>query len=188
MKTIVLDQKPTYVRGVPKKWLLSFAQILCASLFIGLCAQVKIPLPWTPVPITGQTFATLFIGCLLGSRKGALAALFYLIEGSLGLPVWSGGAAGFLHLMGPTGGYRIAYIVQVYLVGWYTERLQTIPFFKTASALFFSCILQMGLGVMWLGYFVGYKAVLLMGLYPFLPGEAIKSILVTYYLRKREKQ
>ena len=184
METIVLNQKV----DLPKKWILSFVQVLCASLFIGLCAQIKISLPWTPVPLTCQTFAILLIGCTLGSRKGALAALFYLVEGCLGLPVWAGGSAGFLHLMGPTGGYRMAYIAQAYLVGWYVERRQEIHFFKTASALFLSCIIQMGLGILWLGYFVGYKAVLVMGFYPFLPGEAIKTLLVTYYVKKREVQ
>ncbi len=181
MKALVLDQK----LDTPQKWILSFVQVLCASLFIGLCAQIKIPLPWTPIPLTGQTFGVLFIGCALGSRKGALAALFYLIEGCLGLPVWAGGAAGFLHLMGPSGGYRIAYIAQAYLVGWYIERQQAVHFFKTASALFLSCMIQMGLGIIWLGYFVGYKSVLVMGFYPFLPGEAMKSLLVAYYLKQR---
>ena len=158
-------------------------QIIGASLFIGLCAQVKIPLPFTPVPLTGQTFAILFVGVLLGSKKGALAALLYLIEGSLGLPVWAGGASGFLHLIGPTGGYRLAYILQAYLAGRIAEAKKT--FTKTAFTLTSICCLQMLLGSLWLGYFVGWNQILLKGFYPFIPGEIIKSLLVATYLKYR---
>ncbi len=158
-------------------------QVICGSLFIGLCAQIKIPLPFTPVPLLGATFSTLLVGSLLGSRKGALAALLYVIEGSLGLPMWAGGAAGFLHLMGPTGGYRIAYILQAYLAGWFVERQSNIRFIRTSVALFLSCCLQMSVGALWLGYFVGLKNILIMGFLPFIPVEAVKTMLVAAYLK-----
>lgn len=160
-------------------------RIFAASLFIGLCAQVKIPLPFTPVPLTGQTFAVLFIGCLLGRRQGAWATLLYLIEGCLGLPMWAGGASGFLHLMGPTGGYRIAYILQAYVAGRFVERQASFHFIKTACALMMTCWIQMGLGVMWLGCFVGWKSVLGLGFLPFIPGETLKALFVTLYLARK---
>src|SRR5262249_45308872 len=82
--------------------------ILGASLVTALAAQVAIPLPWTPVPLTGQTFAVLLTGAVLGARGAFLAQLLYLIEGAAGLPVFAGGAAGMLKLIGPTGGYLLA--------------------------------------------------------------------------------
>src|SRR5689334_6204483 len=68
------------------------------SLVTALAAQVAIPLPWTPVPITGQTFAVLLTGALLGSRLGALAMIVYLIEGASGLPFFAAGGSGPQHL------------------------------------------------------------------------------------------
>src|SRR5262249_61083935 len=72
------------------------------SLLTALAAQIVIPIG--PVPITGQTFAVLLTGALLGSRLGAIAMITYLVEGSIGLPFFSGGHGGLLHLIGPTGG------------------------------------------------------------------------------------
>ena len=125
------------------------------------------------------------VGSLLGSRKGALAAVVYLAEGCLGLPIWAGGASGLLHLMGPTGGYRFAYIAQAYLVGRFVEKQKTFSFFKTALAMFLACWIQMALGCVWLIHFVGLKNVFQMGFLPFLPGEAMKSILAAVYLKSR---
>ena len=160
----------------PKENLL--LQLIFASLFIGICAQIKIPLWFTPVPITGQTFGVILVGTLLGSKKGALAAIFYLIEGILGLPVWAGGAAGFLHLMGPTGGYRFAYVLQAYLVGCATERY-SLSFPAKATLLFLICCLQMLLGSVWLAFFVGLPQALAKGFYPFVLIEAIKVVILT---------
>ncbi len=171
--------------GVFQSKLSTLLQVVGASLFIGLCAQYSIPLPFTPIPLAGSTLGVLFVGALLGSRKGALAVLLYLVEGCLGLPVWAGGAAGFLHLMGPTGGYRLAYVAQAYLVGWFIEKQSSFNFLKTALALFLACWIQMALGSIWLAHFVGLKNVFLMGFLPFLPGEAIKVLLVTTYLKSR---
>src|SRR5215468_1391129 len=82
------------------------------SLLTALAAQIVIPLG--PIPITGQTFAVLLAGALLGSRLGAMAMIAYLIEGASGLPFFVGGSGGFFHLMGPTGGYLIAFPAAAY--------------------------------------------------------------------------
>src|SRR5262249_61686117 len=84
------------------------ALVVGASVVTALAAQVAIPLPWTPVPITGQTFAVLLTGAVLGARRAFLAQVLYLLEGAVGLPVFAGGAAGMLKLIGPTGGYLLA--------------------------------------------------------------------------------
>ena len=85
-------------------------------------AQVRIPLPFTPVPITGQTFAVLLVGAVLGSRRGAASLLLYLMQGLVGLPFFAGGTSGLAILLGPTGGYLVGFIVAAYLVGLLAAR------------------------------------------------------------------
>ena len=103
--TLELD---AFFPTLQKTPILSFLQVLGASLFIGLCAQIKIPLYFTPVPLTGQTFAVILIASTLSRRKALLATVLYLMEGSLGLPVWAGGAFGVHRLFGPTKDGRCA--------------------------------------------------------------------------------
>src|SRR5579864_2125911 len=75
------------------------------SLLTAVLAQIRIPLPFTPVPLTGQTFAVLLAGAALGSRRGFLSQALYLAEGAAGLPVFAGAVGSLAHLFGPTGGY-----------------------------------------------------------------------------------
>src|SRR3989449_10922092 len=91
----------------PLDWTRSMGLVVACSLLTALAAQVVIPIG--PVPITGQTFAVLLTGALLGSRLGAMAMIVYLIEGSSGLPFFSEGHGGLTHLFGPTGGYLVAF-------------------------------------------------------------------------------
>jgi hypothetical protein len=83
---------------------------------------VRIPLPFTPVPITGQTFGVMLVGAGFGARLGFLALLLYLLEGLLGLPFFSGGGSGLSHLAGATGGYLLAFPLAAGLMGWFVER------------------------------------------------------------------
>src|SRR5215813_6187214 len=85
--------------------LLNLALVVAASALTAAAAQVAIPVPWSPVPITGQTFAVLLSGAVLGGRRAFLAQALYLAEGALGLPVFAGGASGIAVLAGPTAGY-----------------------------------------------------------------------------------
>lgn len=91
----------------------SIAIVLSGSIFLALLARLSIPVPFSPVPITGQTFGILFLGTVLGSRLGVLSVIAYISEGLVGLPIFAGGAAGFLYLLGPTGGYLIGFIPAV---------------------------------------------------------------------------
>ncbi len=160
-------------------------QIVLASCFIGICAQIKIPLYFTPVPLTGQTFGVMLVGALLGSRKGCLAALCYLFQGIIGLPVWAGGKFGFHHFMGPTGGYLLGYPLQAFLIGWLIEREKSRTLIKSLTSILIPSLLQMGIGTLWLSYFVGFSHVLVMGFYPFVPGEIFKAFLISIYLKQR---
>lgn len=92
--------------------------VLGASLFVALCARLTLPLPMTPVPLTLQNFGVLLVGILLGSRRGAAALALYLAEGALGLPVFNPtGPGGLAQLLGPTGGYLMAYPLAAWVAG-----------------------------------------------------------------------
>ena len=110
--------------------------ILAFALLTALGAFVRIPLPFTPVPVTLQTFFVLAAGIYLGSRDAALSQLGYLAIGAVGLPVFAGGGAGFGHFLGVTGGYLIAFPIAAALVGAALLRvsvaLMAVP---TAAAL-----------------------------------------------------
>src|SRR6266851_10435223 len=103
------------------------------SLLTALSAQVVIPIG--PIPITGQTFAVLLTGALLGSRLGALAMIAYLVEGASGLPFFFGGHFGLAHLVGPTGGYLISFPAAAYITGAFAEHGWDRRFLSAAAAM-----------------------------------------------------
>jgi biotin transport system substrate-specific component len=167
----------------------SAIQVVGASLFLALFSQIEIHLYFTPVPLTGQTFAVMMIGALLGSKKALATVLLYLTEGCLGLPFFAGGSCGFLKLIGPTGGYLWGFIVQAYLVGLCFEKMKTPTFMKSASALFGICLLQLSFGVLWLAHLVGFTAAISLGFLPFVLGESFKCLCVASIMgRKSSKQ
>jgi biotin transport system substrate-specific component len=135
---------------------------------------VAIPLPFSPVPITGQTLAALLIGALLGSRLGALCILLYISEGLLGVPVFAGGSAGLLRLLGPTGGYLAGMVLAAYVTGSLAERGWDRRPLTAALAMLCGNIAIYILGLPWLAHFVGAGHVLAAGLLPFIPGDLLK--------------
>lgn len=154
--------------------------VLGASALIAIAAQIRIPLPFSPVPFTMQTFAVLFLAAMLGGKKGALAVVAYLAEGALGLPVFSGGNAGLLYMTGATGGYLVGFVIAAYATGRLMEKKQSSGR-TTCSRALFALILGHAtihaFGVAWLGSLVGFNAALAMGFYPFLIGDIIKGSL-----------
>lgn len=156
--------------------------VVSGSLLMAALAQVAIPVPFSPVPITGQTLAALLVGTLLGSRLGLLAVLLYLSEGTLGLPVFAGGGFGLARLAGPTGGYLVGLALAAFVTGWLAERgwdrrpATMLLAMLAGSALIYAC------GLAWLAHFVGSSRVLAMGLLPFVPGDLFKIAAVTALL------
>lgn len=134
----------------PMDWARSVALVVAFSLLTALAAQVVVPLPWTPVPLTGQTFAVLLTGALLGSRLGALAMIAYLVEGALGLPFFRAGAGGAGHLLGPTGGYLLAFPVAAFVTGYLAERGWDKRFLTAAAAMALGSLVILAGGWMWL--------------------------------------
>jgi biotin transporter BioY len=129
-----------------------------------------------PVPVTGQTFAVLLTGALLGSRRGALSQLSYLAIGATGIPFWFalGGPPGIARLVGPTGGYLIGFVVVAYLVGWLAERGWDRRIWTAALAMLAGETVLYVFGLTWLVRFVPVGKVLQVGLYPFVIGDLIK--------------
>jgi biotin transport system substrate-specific component len=144
------------------------------SLLIAASAQVAIPLPFTPVPVTLQTFAVLLTGCLLGSGRGALAVILYIAEGSFGLPFFSGGTAGIAHLVGPTGGYLVGCVASAFVAGLLTESGLTRKPAGLFLALLAADLVVYVPGLAWLSVFTGVGKAVALGLLPFMIGDAMK--------------
>lgn len=156
-------------------WQKQAVLVVLGSLFIAICAQINIPLPL--VPITLQTFAVLAVGAAFGMRLGAATLALYVLEGTLGLPVFAEFKYGPAVLMGPTGGYLIGFIIAAALVGWFAER----GYDRRVLAMFGVMLLGAAVlyipGLLWLAQFTGYQTVLDLGLYPFLWGDLVKAAL-----------
>lgn len=152
--------------------------IVGASLAIAAAAQVSIPLPFTPVPITGQTFAVCLAGLLLGSRRAAAAVLLYLAQGALGLPVFAGGAAGLARLTGVTAGYLVAMPFAAVFTGWLAERGWDASPARAFCAMLAGSLPILATGALWLGLYTGdLGRALSLGLFPFIPGDVVKAAL-----------
>jgi biotin transport system substrate-specific component len=168
-----------YTRTFPRTagWLRDVILILLGALFVAALAQIEIPLPFTPVPITGQTFGVLLVGAALGSKRGAASLIAYLALGTIGLPFFAGGAHGLNILIGATGGYLIGFVIAAYVVGLLAEgglernvRTSLLPFL-IGTVIIYVC------GVAGLAIVLGSlgKAIAA-GLLPFLIGDSIKLI------------
>jgi len=155
--------------------------IIVGSFFIGLCAQVVIP--FSPVPITGQTFAVLMAGILFGARRGSLCVLTYIAEGALGLPVFAMGRAGIGVLLGPTGGYLAGFLAAAYVTGLLAENGWDRRAGTTILTMIFGNVIIYTFGLLWLCCLTGIgKNVLSIGLYPFVIEEIFKMALAAMVL------
>ena len=155
--------------------------VICGSLILCLSAQVKVYLPISPVPITGQTFAVLMLAALLGSRRGVLAIIAYLVEGASGLPVFAGGI-GPAALIGPTGGYLFGFIAVAYVVGRLAEMGWDRRVSTTILAMLAGEIVLYTFGVCWLAIMTNIRTALVIGLYPFIVGDILKIALAAAVL------
>ena len=164
--------------AAPMDWTRSALLVAGFSLLTALAAQVVVPLPWTPVPLTGQTFAVLLTGALLGPRLGALAMLAYLAEGAAGLPFFRAGAGGVAHLSGATAGYLFAFPAAAYVTGHLAERGWDRRFVTAAAAMALGSLLILAGGWAWLTFLTGDAArAFRLGVGWFLVGDLVKIAL-----------
>lgn len=165
-------------------------RIAAANLLMVLCARLVIPLPWSPVPITGQTFGVMLIAVLLGPTRAAAALCLYLLEGFAGLPVFQPlGAPGAARFAGPTAGYLYSYPIAAFVTGWLVQKQVFGNAYRNSLSLIGSLV-----GGQWLVFFggwvwlavamqMGWAAALAAGVTPFLPGEVIKIAAVVAVVR-----
>jgi biotin transport system substrate-specific component len=156
-------------------WAQQVALVVGASLFVALCAQVTLPLPFTPVPLTLQNFGVLLVGLTLGSRRGFAALALYLVEGAVGMRVFNpAGQGGVAQLFGLTGGYLLAYPFVAALAGWIMERGKKSFTRAVISGLLAEVVLFAG-GISWLAVVThSFAQAVRFGLYWFVFAEVIK--------------
>jgi biotin transport system substrate-specific component len=163
---------------IPHTLVRDVALVVGAALLTAACAQISIPIPGDPVPITGQTFAVLLTGAALGGRRGAAGQLLYVLLG-LGLPFYADGEQGIDVIWGATGGYLVGFPVAAYVVGRLAEQrldrnpLKALPVFTIGSVIVFV------FGVPWLAVAadLSLARAIELGFVPFIPGGIIKALL-----------
>ena len=151
--------------------------VIVFSLFIAACAQFAIQIG--PIPITGQTFAVLLTGMLLGSRLGTAAVIAYLIEGAIGLPFFAGGGAGLVRFLGPTAGYLVAFPAAAFITGAFAEHGWDKRYPTAVAAMAIgSAIIFLG-GWAWFAILTNTSpvAAFKLAVLPFLLGDVIKIAL-----------
>lgn len=154
------------------------AKVIFGSLLIALCAQISIPLPFSPVPLTLQTLGVMATGAMLGSKKGALSVLTHLAQVMAGFPVLAGATSHPLAIVGPTGGYLVGFIFLAFVAGWCFENKRRLGKMVTGACLVAVSLCLLACGTLWLGVFVGMENALTLGFTPFIPGELLKIMVV----------
>lgn len=158
------------------------AAVLFVSVLTATAAQVSVPLPFTPVPLTLQPMVVLIGGAVLGPRLGMVSQVLYLLAGLAGLPVFAASATlpqGPLRLLGPTGGYLMSYPFAAFVTGWLAERGFDRRYLTSVLAMAAGLAVIFTFGVSWLAWLArpvpaGLSAALASGLYPFIPIDLIK--------------
>jgi biotin transport system substrate-specific component len=178
-----------YELSLPKKLALAFG----VAALTGLLAQARFYLPWSPVPITGQTFGVLLAGVLLGTWWGGVSMVMYAGLGAAGIPWFTGLNGGIAYLAGPTGGYVIGFILAALFLGYFTDKhIKTRRFaVMLGLMLFASFVLIYGPGLLqlhlWLANIKGepatFSQLLSMGAIPFLAGDATKAVIAALIAR-----
>ena len=153
--------------------------VVGATAFVAVCAHISFPLPFTPVPLTLQNFAVLLVGMFLGPVAGFSAMALYLVEGAIGLPVFTPYAAGGVaHLLGPNGGYLFSYPLAAAIAGWVVRAMQPLTTrFRSALVAAAAATLPIFLlGAGWLAHFLhlGATSTWALAVAPFVPGEIVK--------------
>jgi len=158
---------------VPHTWARQLVLIAGGAAFVGLAAQIAIPLPFTPVPLTLQTFAVLLTGAALGSLRGVLAMALYAVAGVVGIPWFAQGSSGYA---APSFGYILGFIAAAFIVGRIAEGGATRTPLRTAGLMVVGNLVIYAIGVTWLKLALGVDVAtaIALGATPFLIGDAIK--------------
>ena len=170
---------------VPRGGLLADAVLVAGGAgLVALAAQVSIHLGFTPVPITGQTFAVVLVGASLGAVRGAASLLLYLAVGIAGVPVYAQHKHGWEVFSGATGGYIVGFVAAAALIGVLAENGWDRRFSSSLSAMLIGNVVIYAFGLVWLQHdlHVNWPTALTDGLYPFVLGDLIKVFLAALAL------
>jgi biotin transport system substrate-specific component len=153
--------------------------VVAGAGLVALAAQIEIPLSFTPVPISGQTFAVLLVGASLGPLLGAASLRLYFCVGLVGAPVYSGGDGGWEIVKGATGGYLVGFIAAAVLTGWLAQRRWDRRFNSAVAAMLSGSVVIYLFGLPWLARTadLDLNGTLEAGLYPFVVGDLMKLYL-----------
>ncbi len=175
---VPLDRRRVLADLVPGALVRDVGLVLAVAALTALAAQVRIPLPGSPVPITGSTFAVLLGAAALGPLRGSLAQAVYVAVGLAGLPVFTNGSSGVSYAVGATGGYLVGFIAASAVVGMLARRGADRRMVGAATAFAVGSLVIYAFGVPWLMYVTGMPAgeALLRGAGVFLIGDALKAL------------
>lgn len=164
---------------LPRTRIRTIALVVGFALITAVAAQITIPLPWTPVPLTGTTFAVLLAGAALGWRAGAASQILYNLLALAGLPFYQDGQSGWTYATGATGGYLIGFVVAAAVVGFLAERGQDRSVATSVPAMLAGTAVVYLFGVAWLGHVLDASAVTALekGMLPFVIGDALKLVI-----------
>lgn len=159
-----------------KTWISQALLIVGAAAFVGVSAQIAIPLPFTPVPLTGQTFAVLLSAAALGSLRGVAAMVLYAVAGIAGVPWFAQGSHGIAM---PSFGYILGFIAAAWVVGHFAEKGATRTPLKMAGLMIIGNVVIYAIGVTWLAFAINvtFGKAISLGLTPFVIGDLIKIAL-----------
>ncbi len=163
--------------------------ILTFVILTALGAFVRIPLPFSPVPITLQTFFVLLSGAFLGSNLGSIAQLSYICLGILGLPIFTGAGSGLSYFLGPTGGYLFGFVLASLFIGRFIKYTQN-NLFSIFGLLCLGDLILLCCGTIWLKILFGYTLakLLFIGFIPFIPGDLLKALVASIlYLKLKSR-
>ena len=161
--------------------------VIAGSAIIAIAAQIAIPIPFSPVPLTLQPLAVLLVGIALGATRGSAAATLYLLEGAAGLPVFAQGHGGALWLIGPTAGYLLSYPFAAFVAGWFSQRGWGSTIARALAGMLVALAIIYAGGWAWLAVLAGPRAALAMGIVPFVIADMIKVAIGAALLPSAEK-
>jgi biotin transport system substrate-specific component len=156
--------------------------VLFASTLIGISAHIALPVFFSPVPVTAQTLVVLLTAAALGPKRALAAVMTYILQGTLGAPVFAMGKAGPAVLVGPTAGYIFGFAAAALLVGTLCKKGADKKTFTTVAAMAAGSALILLCGMGWLAIITNPQTAIKIGLVPFIPGEIAKIALAAVIL------
>jgi biotin transport system substrate-specific component len=172
----------TLIRGTGRHATLTL--VVAGAVFVALAAQITVPLPFTPVPVTGQTFGVLLVGASLGTLAGAASLTLYVLAGAIGAPVYADHSSGLDVLRSPTGGYLIGFIAAAALTGFLAQKRWDRVLSSAIGAMLCGNVIIYACGLPWLAHVLhtNLDKTLEYGFYPFIIGDTLKLYLAAALL------